>query len=923
MRGRHPSRSAAPAAPPAYLARVSEPLDVHVISHTHWDREWYHPAARFRQRLVALVDELLDGAADAAGAAGQASFLLDGQTVVLDDYLAVRPERAPELAARLRDGRLEAGPWYVLADELIPGAESLVRNLLAGRRAMRAMRAAAPPVLYSPDAFGHAAALPTLAAGFGLPVAVAWRGYGGRRWPAGDAVRWRDSAGSEVVLVHLPPDGYEFGSSLPADDEGARARGERLRSVLAPRSRLGVLLVQNGADHHAPQRRLREAVDALARAALPDRVRRSSLAAWARDVAARAERAGDALPTVEGELRDSYGYTWALQGTLATRAAQKRRAAAVERQLLREAEPWAALARLAHGPRASLRPQLQAAWRTLLRCHPHDTRCGCSADEVARAMDTRLAAAATQARGVRDDAVLVLLGHDAAEARERRAAWHAVVLVANPSPRARGGVAEVEIVTFVRDEPVGPGSAGLRDANAPGDGAEPPPLALPGAVVQELRRERRFDRTESLWHYPDNDLVDARRCLVWVDPVPGGTVAVLPLAGRAGHPTASHPAARAEGRGIANDQIKVRPSSRGLRLVTRDGVEVADFVAFETVADHGDLYTPSLRGTATIAPASYSGVREHGPLRAALDCGATLAVPRNPAPPAAGGEAYWDPEPITDLPVFATVSVEAGAPFVRIRVSGRNTARDHRLRVRVATGIAAPEVWADAAFGPLRRAPLVVPPEDQEYEIPPPTAPLHRYVSCYHEAGGATLYGDGLAEYEVTEQGDVYVTLLRAIGELSRADLPERPGHAGWPLPTPDAQSLGPFEAELALMFHGPRTPETMALVDRTADDVLLPLRGTTLRSACAELRRAGGVELSGEGLALSACKESEDGEWTVLRCVNVTDRAADGAWALAAPIHEARLARLDETPLDSLSVQDGVVRFAAGARAVVTVLVR
>jgi alpha-mannosidase len=35
------------------------PFVVHVVPHTHWDREWYHPAGRFRQRLVALVDELL------------------------------------------------------------------------------------------------------------------------------------------------------------------------------------------------------------------------------------------------------------------------------------------------------------------------------------------------------------------------------------------------------------------------------------------------------------------------------------------------------------------------------------------------------------------------------------------------------------------------------------------------------------------------------------------------------------------------------------------------------------------------------------------------------------------------------------------------------------------------------------------------
>lgn len=900
---------------------MTEPLDVHVVSHTHWDREWYHPAARFRQRLVALVDELIDGAA--ADPAGTGSFLLDGQTVVLDDYVALRPERGSELAAMLRDGRLEAGPWYVLADELIPGAESLVRNLLAGRRAMRALGAEAPPVLYSPDAFGHAAALPTLAAGFGLPVAIVWRGYGGARWPAGDTVRWHDRAGSSVLLVHLPPDGYEFGSSLPDGDEDAGARWERLRAVLAPRSRLGMLLVQNGADHHAPQRALDRAVTALARAALPDRVRRSSLAEYGRAVAERAARDGAALPEVEGELRDSYGYAWALQGTFATRAAQKRRAAAAERLLLREAEPWAALARLVRGPRASLRPQLAAAWKTLLRCHPHDTLCGCSADEVARSMDARLEAAATQARGARDDAVLALLGHDAVEARERRADWRAALLVANPSPHARGGVAEVEVVTFLRDEPVGPGSARPRDPEAPDGAPEPPPLVPPGAAVQELSRERRFERTESPRHYPDNDLVDVGRYLVWLDPIAGGTVVPLPLAEQAGTRRSAPPAAvRATERLVANDRMTVQLHGDGARLVLGGGAELRDFLGFESIADHGDLYTASLRGAPTRRSPTQGRVQQRGPLRAALECGFAVTVPANPAPPAAGGNAHRDRE----APVVVgsvTFVLDAGAPFLRIRIRGNNTACDHRLRVRVATGVASPEVWADAAFGPVRRVPLVVPPEERLQEIPPPTAPLHRYVSCYGAGAGATLYSDGLAEYEVTEAGEVYVTLVRAVGELSRADLPERPGHAGWPLGTPEAQSLGPFEAELALMFHGPRAPGTLALVERTADDVLLPLRGTTLRSAYHELLPAGGLELSGYGLALSACKESEDGTWTVLRCVNVTDQHVAGAWRLGLPVVEARLARLDETPLAALQVDDGVVHFAAGPHAVVTVLVR
>jgi len=129
-------------------------LTAHVVAHTHWDREWYQPFVRFRQRLVPLIDELL---ADPPGP--NESFLLDGQAVILEDYLDVRPERAAELASLLQSGAIEAGPWYVLADELIPSGEALIRNLLLGRRVLRRLRASSPPVLYCPDSFGHPAAL--------------------------------------------------------------------------------------------------------------------------------------------------------------------------------------------------------------------------------------------------------------------------------------------------------------------------------------------------------------------------------------------------------------------------------------------------------------------------------------------------------------------------------------------------------------------------------------------------------------------------------------------------------------------------------------------------------------------------------------------------------------------------------------------
>lgn len=897
-------------------------LDVLLVPHTHWDREWYHEAGRFRQRLVALVDERLDAGDDAP-------FLLDGQAIVLEDYLDARPERRDALAAALRAGRLEAGPWYVLADQLIPSAEAHVRNLRAGRRLLRALGAAPPPVLYSPDAFGHAAASPTLAAGFGFGAAVAWRGYGGRRWSPGDSAWWRAPDGSRVLLLHLPPDGYEHGSRLPADDEGALARWAAMRAVLAPRARLGLALVLNGADHHARQEDWDAAVRALARAAHPERVAVTSMA----DVAARALAAAGAaaLPTVEGELRDSYGYTWTLQGTFGTRAAQKRRVAQADRRLVRDVEPWLALLRLrAAAGDATRAALLHAAWRPLLQCLPHDTLCGCSTDAVARAMDARLDDADAQARGLRADALDALLGHDPVRARARRAFWRPWLVLRNRAPRARGGVAELSLAAFVRDVGVGPGSAGAWRAVREG----PAPLAsAAGMLLQPLERVRRHDRLESPRHYPDVDLVDDVRAVAWVPAVPGCGLLPLPLAAGGEATVAEGPAhpVRADQLRLDNGLVAVEAMARGhVRLeVPGLGVVIDDLLGFEDVGDAGDTYTPSPVGEPrTVLWCAGARLLHRGPLRGAIELAYRLRVPAGllPAPdglsrPTRAARGH------VELPITVTLSLDADAPWLRVRVRGENAARDHRLRLALRTGVADPVVRADAAFGPVMRAPLAISAEERAMETPPPTAPLHRWVSCDGAAHAATLFADGLAEYEATEDGRLMVTLVRAVGQLSRPDLPERPGHAGWPTETPGAQCPGPFEACVALALHAPWSDATAALVERTADDVLLPLTGETRRDVVHAPRAVAGAALDGEGLVFGALLPSEDPAWVVLRCVNVAERAVAGRWTLGAPVVEARRARLDETPLHELPVQaaaDGsTVRFEAAPREVVTILVR
>jgi alpha-mannosidase len=407
---------------------------------------------------------------------------------------------------------------------------------------------------------------------------------------------------------------------------------------------------------------------------------------------------------------------------------------------------------------------------------------------------------------------------------------------------------------------------------------------------------------------------------VWVADVPAYGIVCLPVGGPGGRGKRS---ARVEAKRersldgqetfrLQNEHLTVRADSSGhVSLEERaTGRRIDSLLAFTDDIDVGDLYTPAPRDVAATAALRGQRITQRGPLRAEL-------------------AQRWRFESVgaksrrVTAELNARLILDADAPCLRVEITGENRASDHRLRIAVATGVALPEVYADAAFGPIRRERLVVPPTDTVAERPLPTAPLHRYVSLFDAAHGVTIYSDGLAEYEASDDGALLITLVRAVGELSKNDLPERPGHAGWPVPTPHAQCIGPFEASFAIMPHGPRDSAMIDAIERTADDVLLPLSGTTLRSALVIPPSVAGAQLDGPGLAFSTLKESEDGKWIVARCVNVTDEASSGTWTFGFPVTEAQLARLDETPIAAATIRDGVVEFQCGARGIVTVLVR
>jgi mannosylglycerate hydrolase len=857
-------------------------LTVHLIPHTHWDREWYLPRAAFVARLVPAFDDLLDRL-DASPEFR--SFFLDGQTVLLEDYLRVRPEQRARVATLVRAGRLQVGPWYVLADEIIPSGESLIRNLLLGRADTEALGGRAA-VMYSPDAFGHPAAWPALAVEFGMSHGVLWRGLGGEPGQDGDLFRWYAPDGRSILLHHLPPDGYEAGSGLVEDPPRLRQAWSSLKPVLLRRAATSHLAVTVGADHHAAPAAIGRVRDLLA-ALEPDAdVRVSRFDEYFR----AAEAQANGVPTLRGELRWSYGYTWTLQGVQATRAPLKRRHAEAELLLERTAEPLVALA-LAAG-RGDRRPLLRDTWRTLVRSQFHDSIGGCTSDTVARRVAGRLNDALEAGRELARSSLDALVGNDPDRAREYPADTAPRLVLWNPAARERSGAVVVADLTwFRRDVLVGP--PGGRQPRR-GDGARA--ISLLGAdgplALQPLGRAIAHERLDAPRHYPDQDEVDVVRVAFRAPTLPGLGFTVLEPAER--QRAVIDTAVRAGPRSLDNGLLALTIAQDGTVTLAdrRTGLLYPSLLGLESAGDAGDTYTWAPRAGDRLRRVTRPvAVRPlaRGPLLAALEVRERLS----------NSTGYVD--------VRLILTLHAGSPTLRCTIVLDNRATDHRLRLRVPTGVSGAAALAGTQFGTVMRTASAAPTNHYPRETPVATAPAQRFVAVADGPRGLAVLAPGFFEYELGANGDLRVTLLRAVGQLSREDLPTRPGHAGWPTATPLAQCLGPERLQLAIVPVGAADLWAGSSLAEEWEDVFLPPRALWLRQATPLSAPLWDLRLEGKGLVFSSAKPPEQGEGVILRCWNARGEAVSGAWRLGRAAARAVRVRADERAVvGELGLADG-----------------
>jgi len=845
--------------------------DVYVYSHTHWDRAWYAPFAAFQHRLVQHMDDLLKTLETNPAFT---AYTCDGQTAMVEDYLAVRPERAARIADQVRAGRLEIGPWYVQPDLFLPCGESLIRNLLHGRR-IAANFGGAMGVGYLPDSFGLCAQLPAILAGFGIRDTVFSRGMGPEVKTLGCEFTWK-SQGPDAVTCHWLTRGYGAGTHLgfvvwwgvpEGHDFSAKRGAERIANLVASQakySQSGVYVIPNGVDHCPVEPHVPEVV-AAANQDPSWRVHHARLEDYTNAVRGRI---GDHLATYRGELVSTWsGVT--LQGTLSARLYLKQANRRAEDTLLRLAEPLAAIAaRHCEGPDEA--PILVHAWKTLIQCHPHDDICGCSVDAVHRENEVHFADVQAVADIVADESMVRL-----ANACAQPAPGRIPLVLFNPHGFPVRGVIPVS-VGFE------PHESAFADAFHV--------IAAEGATVASAHtgeHEENRVRVRAIgWKRRMIDL------LMEVDLPPCGAVAYALVPGLV-------PAAekiRVSDDVIDNGLVKIAVRADGSFDLTdfRTGRVFPGLNHLEDQADRGDEYDfCPLTGEAPIRPVPAAPLRME---RSALHATAIAEIRLDlPAHLDAKRSARTGTAPLN---LRVEIRVTAASARVDITITGMNAASDHRLRARHPSGTTGATHHAGQAFAVLERTD--VQPYDTSFSMPvSPTRCMHRFVDLADAKGGLAVIADGLPEYEIAER-TVLLTLLRSIGFLSRGDLATRPGDSGPSLATPDAQCRRPLHIRYAVLPHA--GDWRSAGVDRQAllhavtpvaqrgDVVLgtdprhfddpkltaaitftLPLKQAVLPA------RVSFVDIDQAGVELSAVKPAEHGQGVVVRLASAAGRDLTG----------------------------------------------
>ncbi|MEO2257058.1 alpha-mannosidase [Paenibacillus amylolyticus] len=856
----------------------------HIISHTHWDREWYLPYEKHHMRLIKLVDSLLDQLDEGSD---YKSFYLDGQTIIIEDYLQVRPEQKERLEKHIRNGRIVIGPWYILQDAFLTSGEANVRNMQVGHK--DAKRYGTPSKIgYFPDTFGLVGQTPQLMQQSGIDNVFFGRGVKptGFNNTVSDAgyessfseLVWEGPDGSKVLGV-LFANWYSNGNEVPVDEESARKFWETKLADAEKYASTNELLYMNGCDHQPIQRDLPEAIR-MAEQLYPDiEFVHSNFPDYLEALRASSEHE---LSTVKGELRSQRTDGWGtLVNTASARVYLKQMNQLGQTMLEKVAEPLASYAYLLG--HAYPHDQLTYAWKTLMQNHPHDSICGCSVDEVHREMVTRFDKSRHVAEALIEESTSQIATAVDTSIFARYGEQARPVVVFNTTGWERSGVVQMELDAarlYFRDGYTLEEMAAQMKAVELSDRilVDEDGNHIP-CTVEDLGLQFGYDLPDDRFRQP----YSCRRVRIRFETENVAafglkTYALVNFSDDAKSDTPSKTTTLLRGeRGMENQHMIVTIADNGSFTLTdkRTGRTYKDLGVYENVGDIGNeyMFKQPENEVALTTQALQAEIRvlEDTSYLASFEVIHHWEIPES-------ADEMLDQEQreliyyphrkaqrstkMIPLQIRTVISLSRSGKGVQLETTFNNQAKDHRVRALFPTDLVSAVHHVDSMFEIATRDNKPAP----EWQNPSNTQHQQNFVDVSEKDAGLVVANLGLNEYEVLQDGrnTIAVTLLRAVGELG-----------DWGLfPTPEAQCLGEHTFKIEIIPHDGNGAASGAYIEAYQFQVPWTLAQTEVHPGYLTPSNTP-FAWQGDGLAFSSLKVNEDSGDVMLRWFNMTTNSA------------------------------------------------
>lgn len=867
---------------------------VHIVPHMHWDREWYFSTEESRILLVNNMKEIMDMLENNPD---YPYFVMDGQTAILEDYLAVKPQDKERIKKLVEEGKLIIGPWYTQTDEMVVGGESIVRNLLYGIKDCGEF-GDYMKIGYLPDSFGQSAQMPQILNGFDIKHSMFWRGCSERKGTGKTEFNWTSDDGSEVVVQMLPL-GYAIGKYLPTDIDALKKRMEKYFPVLDRGATTEHEILPNGHDQMPVQKNIFDVIEKL-KELYPDR---EFFLSRYENIFEELEKESN-RDTISGEFLDGK-YMRVHRSIFSTRMDIKAANARIESKITNILEPLASIAyslgfEYHHG-------LIELIWKEIMKNHAHDSIGCCCSDKVHKEIMNRFLLAEEKV-----DRLIEFYKRKITDAISCEKALDKLTIF-NLMPYEREEIIRAQIITkmksfeMVNDEDIKLDfqvihkeeiDAGLIDRQIVHYGNYDPFMIYTiefKDVVQamgyktylikesEFMIEKEYEAVNKI----DNDFYE-------IEVNENGTLKIL--------------------------DKKINKTFDNVLLMENGGDE-GDEYDFSPLVDEKLIFNTHVKAEYSIKKNKFNNE---------IKISYRLDVPKN-----------IESRKNSNIDGYVDFNISINVPNDKARIDIvfdiDNQACDHRIRTYIPTNIASKFSVSDNQFGYIKRdvydEAMDVWEKEGWDERPDSIYPMLTFVGLSDDKHGVAVLTNSTREFEIVgEKFDtIAITLFRSVGFLGKEEMIRRPGRpSGIKLPTPDSQLIGNITMDFAIATHEKSTLE--ANVANMAKQYLTPM--VTYNKMPYNAMKLNDSEVStpysysllkqcDENLVLSVIKKAEKEEGLIIRMYNPNEYEESTNLLFDRSIKEAVKANLNERKIEKINIEDNSIKVKCRKNQVQTILIK